>query len=49
VKINRPSTDEQARWEKALAPLITQWAEDMEEKGLPGKQVLDIYKKASSR
>ena len=49
VKINRLSKDEMARWEQTLAPLIEQWAKDMEAKGLAGKQVVDAYKKATGR
>jgi TRAP-type C4-dicarboxylate transport system substrate-binding protein len=49
VKINRLSKDEQARWAKELSPLFDEWAKDMEKKGLPGKQLVNAYKKVSGR
>jgi len=46
MTINRLPADEKARWDQKLAPLIDEW---VKAKGLPGKQVLDSYKKASGQ
>lgn len=34
--------DEETRWINALKPVINKWVEDMEAKGLPAKQLLNI-------
>lgn len=46
MQINRLSEDESARWAKALEPVTEEWIQQMEAKGLPGRQVLDTYRKA---
>ena len=49
VQIKRLSKDEQARWAKALEPVTEQWIKQMEAKGLPGKSLVDAWKKMSGR
>ncbi len=34
------SADETDRWAKAAAPLVDEWVDDMDKRGLPGKQML---------
>ena len=40
----QPLTDEQRRvWAESLPNMAQEWAEDLEERGLPGKQILRDY------
>ena len=36
---------EAVRWEKAVEPLFAEYAEDMEKRGLPGKEIVEYTKK----
>ena len=49
MQINRVSKDEVARWARALEPVTEQWIKQMEVKGLPGKQLVDAWKKVAGR
>jgi TRAP-type C4-dicarboxylate transport system substrate-binding protein len=39
------SDTEIARWKQVVAPITTQWIQDMEGKGLPGQQAYDLMQK----
>jgi TRAP-type C4-dicarboxylate transport system substrate-binding protein len=43
AKITELSEDERKRWAKALPNVAKAWAEDLEKKGLPGKNILATY------
>lgn len=41
IKVYELSDDEKAEWEKALQPVYSKWIDEMEAKGLPGKEIYD--------
>ena len=45
MEIYSLSDAELARWKELLVPLIDQWAEDMDAKGLPGSEAVEIARK----
>ena len=49
IQVYRLSDEEKARWQEAMAPVWDRWVEDMEAKGLPGRQVREAFEKALGR
>ena len=47
VKIVKFTDDETKKWEAAVKPAITNWIEDMQEKGLPGKEAYELKQNLS--
>ncbi len=41
VNLFHPSPDELAQWQKSSIPVIDNWIQDMEKKGLPGKNLIE--------
>jgi hypothetical protein len=43
VKFYRPKEHELAQWKEKAAPLIKSWVEDIESKGMPGRQTQETF------
>lgn len=49
LKAYRLTASDQAQWKQALAGVSDEWVKQMAQKGLPGQQVVDAYKKALAK
>jgi TRAP-type C4-dicarboxylate transport system substrate-binding protein len=49
VQFIKISEKERARWKAAAKPMWSKWAADREKEGLPGRKVLELYKKTSEK